>query len=317
MAVSQLFGRAGRVLKRDGLVGLLRAINRRATREVQRLRNVSKRDLLRGRRAVWVEGSVMELPDERAWAFADGTYYEKNVEYWFRQALHVKFRPVVFDIGANCGYYTLIAAAHAAAVYAFEPATSTHEVLLRNVARNKLDNVKSVRIAVGAEPGELPLTLYSSSGNNSLAVGPETLNDLDVQGFETVPVETLDRLLELGETRAPDVIKIDTEGGELGVLRGARRLLDSHRPLLIFEYSEEKARAAGYTLELIQAELEPHGYSLFGLSDPMADDRADIDLHPLTVRSIIGNLVAIPPAHPWRAVSNLAPLTMRATGTAP
>src|SRR4029077_13282392 len=280
MGVIQQFRRAKRVTRRDGLLGFLRAIRHHVSRRVRRFHYLSKRDLLRGRRALRVEGSFMELPGDRAWAFEDGTYYEKNVEYWFRQALEIKSPPVVFDIGANCGYYTLIAAAHAAAVYAFEPTTTTHEVLQRNIERNGLDSVQSIRAALGAEEGELPLTLYSSSGNNSVAVRPEAVHHLDIQGFETVPVQTLDGLLARGKVTEPDMLKIDTEGGELDVLRGARRMLSSHLPLLILEYSEETARAAGYTLDSIRGELEPHGYALFGLSDPIAGNQTDYDLHP-------------------------------------
>jgi hypothetical protein len=127
-------------------------------------------------------------------------------------------------------------------------------------------------------------------------------------GFEDVPVRTLDRLLAEGLTRAPDLIKIDTEGGELAVLRGARELLAAHRPLVVFEHSVKIADLAGYTLDSVWAELEPHGYTLVGLSDPFVGDRTDLSLYPVPAQdapATIGTVIAVPPDGVWRSALSI------------
>jgi FkbM family methyltransferase len=288
-----------------GVAGVVRAASRRVARTKRRFHYLSKSDLLRGRRAYRVDGSVMELPDDMAWAFTDGTYYERNVEYWFRRALRAIPGPIVYDIGANYGYYSLIAASLADVVYAFEPVSSTYAILVRNIERNGLRTVKAIRSAIGPEPGTLPITLYSSSGNNSIALPPEAVDHLDIEGFEDVPVQTLDGLINEDRIKPPDLIKIDTEGGELGVLRGARRTLAVHKPLVILEHSEKIARDTGYTLDSIRAELTPHEYSLLSLDEAVVGNGGDLGLARVPFDgclAAIGTLIAVPRAGVWSAV---------------
>jgi FkbM family methyltransferase len=252
-----------------------------------------------------VDGHVLELSDGMAWAFADGSYYEKNVEHWFRRALAPIRAPVVYDVGANCGYYSLIASSCAGVVYAFEPVSSTYTVLRRNIERNRLSNIEAFRMALGAEQGMRPITLYSSSGNNSMVLPREAIDHLEFLGFEDVPVQTVDRLVAEGRTRPADLIKIDTEGTELAVLRGARELLAANRPLVVFEHTAKIADLAGYSLDSIWAELEPHGYTLVGLSDAFVGDRTDLRLYPVSVddaSETIGTVIAVPAHGIWRAL---------------
>jgi FkbM family methyltransferase len=309
MAADATLARAWRVARRDGAAGLVRAAGRRAVPHLRRFYYLSKSDFLRRRRAYRVNGNVMELPDDvMAWTFSDGTYYERNVEYWFRQALEAVPGAVVYDVGANYGYYTLVAAALADAVYAFEPVSSTYVVLRQNVDRNRLSNVEIVRLALGAESATRPITLYSASGSNSIARPPESVEHLEIKGFENVPVRTLDSLLADRQIRPPDLIKIDTEGSELAVLCGARSTLASYRPLLIFEHRDKIARDAGYTLDSIRDELRPYGYELRGLSDPFVGDRHDRTLYRVIsheASATIGTLVAVPRNDVWLAVFSL------------
>src|SRR6266540_4425061 len=101
---------ARRILAAEGAIGLTRAGCRRASRPLRTFWHLSKRDLLLGRRAVKVDRCVLEVPNDMAWAFPDGTYYEKNVIHWFERALTGLGHPVVYDIGANYGFYSLKAA---------------------------------------------------------------------------------------------------------------------------------------------------------------------------------------------------------------
>ncbi len=133
---------------------------------------------------------------------------------------------VVCDIGAHMGYFTAIAALGAGPtgrVHAFEPRPLNYELLLRHVRLNRLDNVRPVRAAVGEASG---------SGRFESRVGTGT-GHLSPDGDLPVRVVALDDLHRSGELPRVDVLKVDVEGGELGVLRGAATILERQRPRLV------------------------------------------------------------------------------------
>lgn len=133
---------------------------------------------------------------------------------------------VVCDVGAHMGYFTAIAALRAGPtgrVYAFEPRPLNHGLLQRHVRVNGLAQVETIRAAVGEEPGVARFESRTGTGTGRLAPG----------GPLEVDVVALDVLLAEGRIRPPDVIKVDVEGGELGVLRGAAGILERVRPRLL------------------------------------------------------------------------------------
>ena len=279
----------------------LRASPGKLVRSLRRLYFLSMRDLIRGRRAFRVGKFVMNVPDDMEWAFSTGTYYEKNVEHWLREALKILPAPVVYDVGANYGYFTLIAAERARRVVAFEPAASVYSVLQQNVARNELTNVDLFPLALGAESGTRRLTLYSSSGNNSFALPPDIWTHLTIEGFDDVSVRTLDEMIPEEGLPAPDILKIDVEGAEWDVLLGSRRTLETSRPLIILEYVHEVADNAGYSLPLLKEKLGAQQYVLRWLVDPLlvAGDRRLRRLGDGVDDSAIGAVLAIPEQTVW------------------
>jgi FkbM family methyltransferase len=287
---------ARRALRRGGPAELARTLYRRLIRPVRLFSRLSKRDLVHGRRAFKVNGSIMRLPADMASTFVDGTYYEKNVLHWFTVLLSRLPDCVVFDIGANYGYYTLTAAAKARAVFAFEPVSSTFSVLKENVERNELDNVTLLQLALGESNGEATITLYSSSGNNSVV--SRRLDHLEVLGTEQVEVAPLDALMQDGRVLGPHLIKIDTEGGELSVLRGARQLLAEANPIVLLEHDPNIAAAAGYSLTDLLDEFLRHSYDVFRLRDAALYPH-DFSLYPAaTGEDETGTLVAFPSLGP-------------------
>lgn len=136
----------------------------------------------------------------------------------------------VYDVGANVGIYTLLASLKAGTsgrVYAFEPLAENLQFLHRHVEMNHLHNCSILEVAVSDTAGtqrfaaaswERPMAHFSGDG------------ELEV------PTVTLDSCI-YGEKaiRPPDVIKIDVEGAELLVLRGASRALAEYHPCLFVE----------------------------------------------------------------------------------
>jgi FkbM family methyltransferase len=284
MHASRSLTRALSLFRTEGLIGVGQRVGRTTLgRRVQRWNRLSKRDLVRGRQRLRVGRYLLDVPADLAWAFPDGRYYERNVEYWFRHAVAERSAPVVYDVGANCGYYVLVAAERARRVYAFEPASPSRRLLTGTVVRNKLDNVEILPCAVGEGPDNASITLYNSSGNNGIvARNSESIKHLEVIGQEQVPVVTLDSLMADQALLPPDVIKMDIEGSELAALRGAREVLRTYHPLLIVEHDEAIARDAGYSLFALRDELESLGYRVRGLRrDEYGVHEQDVVLYDL------------------------------------
>lgn len=163
-----------------------------------------------------------------------GGYYEE-----FEVSLFEKLAGCgghVVDVGANIGVYTCSGAARLGAggrLTAFEPVPENLGHLRANIARNGLDALVEVApMAVGESPGELTLHLSADqSGKHSADARNAGAGAASV----TVPMTSLDAYLD---GRTADLIKIDVEGYEGFVLRGADATLES-RPTLMFEVHPE------------------------------------------------------------------------------
>lgn len=148
----------------------------------------------------------------------------------------------VLDVGANIGYFSLLGAAlgsPGARVIAFEPNPRLADMLARSIKLNPSLNIRLERSAVGESPGVSPLHLTSDYRNNGLS---SLRADLPHTAGGTIPVRvtTVDDYCAAGRL-APDLIKIDVEGFELQVLRGASETLSKAAPgVVICEVSPER-----------------------------------------------------------------------------
>jgi FkbM family methyltransferase len=168
---------------------------------------------LRGRR--WIVGSATH----GCWL---GSY-----EYAKRRLFERTVTPgaVVFDVGANVGFYTLLASllvGTRGSVYAFEPVPRNLAYLRRHLDLNHVANVVLIEAAVSNRTGWASFQEGANSSTGCLA----DEGDLRVQ------LVTLDDLVERGEIPAPAYIKMDIEGGELDALLGARQILESRHPTI-------------------------------------------------------------------------------------
>lgn len=167
----------------------------------------------------------------------------------------------VYDIGANLGLHTLFYSAVADQVVAFEPAPQTYRRLVENLALNQRTNVLTWNAALSDRSGVLDFLDNGISQTGTLLTGAP-----HAQGFQKIQVQAY-RLDDL-ELPAPDLVKIDCEGAEMQVLRGAVRTLRQHRPVVHLEVhpllgvSETEVqgflRSAGYSVESRQKGDEMH-----------------------------------------------------------
>lgn len=167
-----------------------------------------------------------------------------NYEYT-RIFEHLSERCTSFlDIGANTGYYSLLAAVKngAICVYAFEPASAPFHYLEKNIKINALTNVKVYPVALSDRRGEIEFFEVDNPAdyhNKFSLAGTGTLKGEDLANQRVVSRKvqtiTLDDWVETEKPDSVDLIKIDTEGTEHLILGGAAKLLRRHEPILICE----------------------------------------------------------------------------------
>ncbi len=176
-------------------------------------------------------------------------YWLGSYEMNKRQAFEAEIEPgtVIYDIGANVGYFSLLAAVltgKEGKVFAFEPLPRNIEFLRKHIALNKMEQISVIEAAVSDHSGEAYFDLGASSA----------MGHLSEAGEMRVRMVCLDEMLNKGDLLPPDYIKLDVEGAEYEVLLGARHLLETHRPVIFLDTHNRKAH------HLTIALLEEIGY---------------------------------------------------------
>lgn len=165
----------------------------------------------------------------------------------------------LLDVGACHGLFALaFTQGHpGAAALAVEPSPVAWEILEANVRRNSGARVTPVRTAVGAAPGLLRMhySWHHLEASSETDDGPGTLS---------IPLRTLDSLRDELAFR-PDVMKIDVEGYEIAVLRGAGRILSEDRPILFLEAHPQRIQELGGSMRELGDLLATRGYRVFDL----------------------------------------------------
>lgn len=167
---------------------------------------------------------------------------------------------VFFDIGANVGYYTILGSRIVGSrgrVFAFEPVTRNLAYLHQHAVLNKASNVTIVPAACS---DTVSLRIFSAgpnfaTGHISDKIGMET-GAIDSE--YPVPTVTVDRIAELMGV-SPNVIKIDAEGAELSVLKGAQATLRSAKSKIFLSTHSDALRSTcleylkglGYIIEIL------------------------------------------------------------------
>jgi FkbM family methyltransferase len=164
----------------------------------------------------------------------------------------------VIDVGANIGIYTLLAARLVGPngrVLSFEPSPESCRRLRENVALNEAHCVTVQQIAISDRRGTMAFTADRDTGNRFAFEASYAGNSI------TVPVTTLDDAL--GDIEC-SMAKIDAEGAEPLVLRGARRAIaQRHLPVLQLERVERFVRRAGSSVNQIRDLLLQSDYRLW------------------------------------------------------
>jgi len=217
---------------------------------------------------LYSKGDIAEI------AFKDQVLlrHEKSFEYTtlkkFRE--RITAGDVVIDVGANIGIYSLFFSklvGKNGRVFAFEPDAATGQLFLNNIALNDCKNVQFFNLALSDESGPVricgynPQNLRLTDGDSFKYItklDPDEVNkqDLIAQAVKLDDIEEIVRLEKL------DYIKIDVEGAELLVLRGAMDTIRKHKPVILFELSEKWVRRFSYKTYQALIFLNELGYEL-------------------------------------------------------
>jgi FkbM family methyltransferase len=190
--------------------------------------------------------------------------WEKDVTAYLMKLIESGM--VVVDIGANIGYYTLLAAEKVGGhgkVFAFEPEPSRYALLEKNIRVNGLKNVIPVQKAVSNKTGAA--RLYLDPRHNP---GDHRLFD-SFDGRESVAVETtsLDDFFK-DKSQFIHVIKMDIQGAEMAALEGMADTIKRHHDLtLITEFWPDGMNAFGFSPTEFLSTLVGHGFRLYILND--------------------------------------------------
>lgn len=214
-----------------------------------------------------------------------GEFAEGQVDL-FRQIITDQM--IVCDVGANIGAHTVVFAGLARAVHAFEPQRDIFHMLCGNVALNDLQNVRCYRNGVGAEARTMRIARVDTAVENNLGAFA-----LDSDGDRSDEVDVI-RLEERCH-----FLKIDVEGWELEVLRGAEPMIRECKPIIYVENDRPER------VDEVIAVVRELGYSPYWHITPL--------FNPQNARGAIDN--------PWRqniaSVDMLCVQGMRIEGLAP
>jgi FkbM family methyltransferase len=189
---------------------------------------------------------------------------------------------VVVDVGANIGYYTVLASGIVGStgrIYAFEPDPSNFKLLRKNVEINQCSNVTIERKAV--TNSRQNLLLYRSSENlGDHRIWKDSSSVVKAGKNSVVPIEgtALDEYFGAGSTRV-DFLKMDVQGAEYNAFLGMRSVLTGNPAIIVLsEFWPGGLESAGASGKLFLQEARSLGFNIFRLSGQVPVEVSDAEL---------------------------------------
>jgi FkbM family methyltransferase len=203
-----------------------------------------------------------------SWRYCPLTRYVPSGLSWLydvQRFIGTRALGIVFDVGANRGQtlQQLLRFAPKAQIYSFEPASETFALLEKSFTGRS--NVHLLNLAVGASPDRMALQVGADSELNTLVRRPSC-----EAASQMVDVTTVDAIVAANGLSHVDLLKIDVQGWEMEVMRGAATLIANHN--LLFVFAEVAFRADQKEMQQfaeLHSHLESKGFSLCGFYEPL------------------------------------------------
>jgi FkbM family methyltransferase len=238
----------------------------------------------------WLENGVLRVPQGHAGGLAFdmrylpishahvGSIAGGNLESAVQEAMvrHLGRGQVFYDVGANLGFFSLLAAhlsgLEEGRVYAFEAAPDNAEAIRRNAELNLIPNVTVIDKAVAARGGRGRLQVVDDQSWSKLAeYGEHPYTERVIE----VELVAIDDLVREGALPPPGLVKIDVEGAEIAVLEGMSETIARHRPAIVCELHDTHAQFA--------ATMRAHGYRLINLEGTIPVEQEGASAHALAL----------------------------------
>jgi len=181
---------------------------------------------------------------------------------------------IFMDVGANIGNFTLALAQIAGLVVSFEPIPSTFLKLYENCRRNKIKNVKLIQCAVGDRNTTDAIFMSRESPHMKSSFSSYGIGE---SNSIMVKVVNLDDFLPSMGLESVDLMKIDVEGAEFEVLKGARQLIIRNKPEILCELHPSQLKDRGYSLRMMKDFMHRLGYNVFSLERNLSRIELDDD----------------------------------------
>ncbi len=202
----------------------------------------------------------LDISDYQEWSL----YYHSSTDSSFGVLEYLAPGFVVLDVGGNVGQTAMtmgLKVGNTGKVYSFEPFPDTYKKFLHNLSLNQnIVNVDAINIALGAEAAELQMyvKVTFNSGENRLV----SATQLQDGSLVTVQVSTIDAFVQSASLSKIDFMKIDVEGFEMNVLKGAGQTLKTHRPTLFIELDDRNLQSQGSSAAELCNYLLSCGYAI-------------------------------------------------------
>jgi FkbM family methyltransferase len=220
-------------------------------------------------RVVKINGAMYKLDisnvvDHGAfWGFQD-----KTISFFLSQ---FDKRYTIFDVGANIGIISVSAAERSKQVISIEPDKTNFARLTENLGLNNITNVTTLNIGLGSrkEVKKLYKVVESNPGMNRIIDG-----ELDLP-YNEIQIETLDSIAQTLNISKIDVIKIDTEGYEMNILKGSNYCIDKFKPAMMLEVDNSLLQAQSSSAVELLSFIKEKGYNIYDIINEKAIDKLD------------------------------------------
>ena len=207
---------------------------------------------------------LLHFPQDKGW---ECIYFYRNYETGTTNLLKniLKHDDIVFDVGANIGWYTLLFAKILTdgQCHAFEPVPWIYDKLKANCSLNNVEsNVFLNLMAMGNADKNVQLHTFSGLPHGHSSISSLSRDDFNINEAQMI---TLNEYIDIKKIEKVDLIKCDVEGAELKVLEGSSNLFSLKvPPMWVFEMNEETSKAFGYSPnDILKFLLKFHDYEFY------------------------------------------------------
>jgi FkbM family methyltransferase len=199
---------------------------------------------------------VLDISDYQHWLIYFGITIDNPIGLFEL----IKKGDTLIDIGVNIGQTAMMFSklgGEKATIYGFEPDLINYSIAVENLKQNSFKNITYFNIGLGSKNEALPLKINSPSNR-----GGNRIDKNDSSNSSIVSIETLDAIFKKENITKIDVIKIDVEGYELEVIKGANQTLKKYFPNLFIEVDNYNLQQQGTSAKELINYISDLGYTV-------------------------------------------------------